>query len=425
VNAVRALAIVAVCLACKGHKAQPPPAVEPPARDAAAAGFAPGPAAPSTPGFYARLPRRPPPQVTTELGRKLFLDPGLSASGKLACASCHDPGRAMAPNNDRAIQLGGADGKQAGFRAAPGLRYLASVRPFSEHDTDDETGTDGGPAGGFMWDGRAATAHDQARLPLFAPFEMANESPAALAAKLRRASYAGELRAGFGEAALDDDETAVAIAAFALEVFGQSPADFAPFTSKYDAVLRGQAQLSPSELRGFRLFNAPDKGNCASCHPSTNEHGGPPLFSDFGFVGLGLPRARAIAANADPAFYDLGLCGPLRKDLADRPEYCGLFRTPSLRNVALRRRLFHNGSFTSLPRAVRFYATRDVAPADWYPRDAAGRILKFDDLPERYRGNVNLDPPFGGPPGTRPALGEGEIADIVAFLGTLTDGYHP
>lgn len=363
--------------------------------------------------------------MTTELGRKLFLDAGLSASGRLACKSCHDPRRAMAPDNARAIQLGGADGKQLGFRAAPGLRYLASVRPFTEHDIDDETGDDGGPAGGFMWDGRAATAHDQAQLPLFAPFEMANESPAALAGKMRRAAYAGELRAAFGDAALDDDDTAVAVAAFALEVFQQSPPDFAPFTSKYDAVVRGQAQLSLRELRGFRLFNAPDKGNCASCHPSTNEHGGPPLFSDFGFVALGLPRARSIAANADPAFYDLGLCGPLRGDLADRPEYCGLFRTPSLRNVALRRRLFHNGSFTSLARAVRFYATRDVAPEIWYPRDAAGRVRRFDDLPERYRKNVNMDPPFGGQVGGRPALDEGEIADIVAFLGTLTDGYRP
>ena len=428
VNGLRALALVATCLACQGREAPAPPAVATaPGHDAAASPAvpSPAPAAPSKPAFYARLPRRPPPAVTTALGRKLFLDAGLSASGKLACRSCHDPGRAMAPDNDRAIQRGGADGKQVGFRAAPGLRYLASVRPFTEHDIDDETGTDGGPAGGFMWDGRAATAHDQARLPLFAPFEMANESPAALAARLRRAPYAGELRAAFGEAALDDDDTAVAVAAYALEVFGQSPPDFAPYTSKYDAVLRGRAQLSPRELRGFRLFNAPDKGNCASCHPSTNEHGGPPLFSDFGFVALGLPRARGIAANADPAFHDLGLCGPLRRDLAERPEYCGLFRTPSLRNVALRRRLFHNGSFTSLARAVRFYATRDVEPAAWYPRDAAGRIQKFDDLPERYRGNVNMDPPFGGQPGGRPALDEGEIADIVAFLGTLTDGYPP
>jgi cytochrome c peroxidase len=367
---------------------------------------------------------QPPTPVTTELGRKLFFDPGLSASGKLACVSCHDPGRALAPANDRAIQPGGRDGKQRGFRAAPGLRYLAAVPRFSEHAVDEESGADGGPTGGFMWDGRADTAHDQARHPLFAAFEMANESQAALAARLRRAPYAQALRDAFGPAAQGDDKAAVDVAVFALEVFEQSPGEFAPYTSKYDAVLRGQATLTARELRGFQLFNASSKGNCASCHPSAIQSAGFPAFSDFGFVALGLPRAKAIPANADPRFFDLGLCGPLRRDLADHPEYCGLFRTPSLRNVAVRRRLFHNGSFASLGEAVRFYATRDVAPEKWYPRDAGGRVVKFDDLPERYRRNVNMDPPFGGRPGDKPALDDGEIADIVVFLGTLSDGYR-
>jgi cytochrome c peroxidase len=435
VNGLFVFAAAIAIIACETHKPAPPSAgaapssaarVSPPAPPATAPPVSPAHTArpPSETAFYARFANRPPIPVTTELGRKLFSDPGLSASGTLACASCHDPAHAMAPANARAIQLGGADGKQRGFRAAPGLRYLTTVPRFTEHAFDDETGVDGGPTGGFMWDGRAATAHDQARLPLFAPFEMANASPAALAGKLRRARYAGELRAAFGATALDVDDDAVNVAVYALEVFSQNPAAFAPFDSKYDAVLRGQAKLTARELRGFQLFNAPDKGNCASCHPSSMEHGFP-VFTDFGFIALGVPRAKSIPANADPAFYDLGLCGPLRQDLAARAEYCGLFRTPSLRNVALRRRLFHNGSFTSLTEAVRFYATRDVAPEAWYPRDAAGRLRKFDDLPAAYQRNVNLDPPFGGKPGDRPALTDAEIADIVAFLGTLTDGYRP
>jgi cytochrome c peroxidase len=93
-----------------------------------------------------------------------------------------------------------------------------------------------------------------------------------------------------------------------------------------------------------------------------------------------------------------------------------MFRTPSLRNVARRKRFFHNGAMSSLTEVVRFYASRDVTPDRWYPRGA-----KFDDLPVRYRGNVNTDPPFGGKPGDAPRLDEGEIADIVAFLETLTD----
>jgi cytochrome c peroxidase len=434
VNLALVVLLVASCLACKTHEAGAPQAnVGAPQTNVGApqANVGAPPTAtvsltppPSKTAFYAMFVHRPPVAVTVELGRKVFLDPGLSASGKLACASCHDPRHAMAPANDRAIQLGGADGKQLGFRAAPGLRYLATLPRFSEHSFESEDGSDGGPTGGFMWDGRAETAHDQARFPLFASFEMANESPAAFAAKLRRAPYANALRDAFGDAAIDDDEAAVKVVEFVLEVFGEHPPEMSPFDSKFDAVLRGKAQLTARELRGFQLFNAPGKGNCASCHPSSTEHGFP-LFTDFGFAALGLPRARAIPANADPGFHDLGLCGPLRRDLADRPEYCGMFRTPSLRNVALRRRLFHNGSFTSLSEAVRFYATRDVTPERWYPRDAAGRARKFDDLPDKYHKNVNTDPPFGGHPGDRPALDEAEIADIVAFLGTLTDGYRP
>jgi cytochrome c peroxidase len=224
---------------------------------------------------------------------------------------------------------------------------------------------------------------------------------------------------------LEHGDAPVKAVAHALEVFEQSPAEFAPYTSKFDAVIRGQAKLTAQEARGFALFNAADKGNCASCHPSTGQRSPFPAFSDFGFIALGVPRARGIPANADPAFYDLGLCGPLRNDLTDRPAYCGLFRTPSLRNVALRRRLFHNGAFTSLTQVVRFYATRDTAPEKWYPRDARGRVRVFDDLPPRYHGNINRDPPFGGQPGGKAALDEAEIADIVAFLGTLTDGYRP
>jgi cytochrome c peroxidase len=74
---------------------------------------------------------------------------------------------------------------------------------------------------------------------------------------------------------------------------------------------------------------------------------------------------------------------------------------------------------------VAFYATRDTDPGRWYPRRGDGGVDKLDDLPPRYRANVNMDPPFGGAPGGRPALGDREIDDIVAFLGTLTDGWQP
>ena len=350
------------------------------------------------------------------LGRAIFFDTGLARTGTLACAGCHDPRHAYGPP--------GADALRLGLRAAPSLRYLNQLPAFTEHHTenDGDDGSDLGPTGGHTWDGRAGSAREQAREPLIAAHEMGGPTVAAVEARLRGAPYAAELQALFGPAVFDRPEAAFDAALLALEVFQQSPADFYPFTSRYDAVLRGQARLSAPEARGLALFNDPSKGNCASCHPSEiRPDGAFPLFTDFGHIAIGVPRNRAIAANADPGFFDLGLCGPLRTDLADRAEYCGRFRTPSLRNVALRRSFFHNGAIATLDEAVRFYAQRDTDPARWYGRDAQGRARRFDDLPARHHGNVETGPPFGAAPGETPALSEAEIADIVAFLKTLTD----
>jgi cytochrome c peroxidase len=171
------------------------------------------------------------------------------------------------------------------------------------------------------------------------------------------------------------------------------------------------------------LFEDEAKGNCASCHLSEPANDGePPQFTDYGLIAIAVPRNPAIPANADPNYVDLGLCGPLRTDFKGRTEYCGLFKTPTLRNVALRKSFFHNGYFHTLREAVAFYASRDSDPARWYPTMADGTVDKFDDLPKAYWPNLNTDPPFNGrKPGDKPALSDAEIDDIVAFLGTLTD----
>jgi cytochrome c peroxidase len=148
-----------------------------------------------------------------------------------------------------------------------------------------------------------------------------------------------------------------------------------------------------------------------------------PQFTDFGFAAIGAPRNANLPANSDLRYYDLGLCGPLRSDLADRKEYCGLFRTPSLRNAATRRAFFHNGVLHRLEDVVRFYAERDARPQNWYPLGLHG-VLKFDDLPLQYHGNLDTLPPFDRHIGDAPALSEAEIRDIVAFLNALTDGYR-
>ena len=375
---------------------------------------------------YAPHDGRPLPsaRALADLGRQIFFDASLSASGRMSCASCHDPAHAYGPPNAQSVQLGGPALDRPGPRATPSLRYLETLAPFSEHhhDNDGDDSIDAGPTGGHMWDGRAGSAHAQAGMPLLSPDEMANASVEDVAHKLAASGYAAQMREAFGAGVFDSAQAAFAAAGLALETFQQSPADFYPFSSKYDAVLRGQAKLSAAEARGLAAFNDGRRGNCAACHiSSVTADGAFPLFTDFGHVALGVPRNRELPANADPAHHDLGLCGPLRTDLAVHPEYCGLFRTPTLRNVALRGAFFHNGRFHSLEEVVRFYAQRDTRPERWYPRDAKGRVQKFDDLPAAYHANVNVEAPFGGEPGGTPSLSDAEVRDIVAFLKTLTD----
>jgi cytochrome c peroxidase len=368
------------------------------------------------PSFYGtQFERKPDAAALTTLGRALFFDRTLSASGRMACASCHDPAHAWGPPNALAVQLGGRDARTPGLRAVPSLTYRHDTPPFTEHyqETDGNDAEDQGPGGGRGWDGRANSAHEQAALPLLSPFEMANKDRSEVVGRLRRSPAAPQFLATFGSHTFDDESKAWNGLLLALEVFQQSPADFYPYSSKYDAFLRGAVTLGANERRGLALFNDAKKGNCAACHPSAVKHGAFPRFTDDGFVALGVPRNRAIAANADPRWFDLGLCGPLREDLATRSDLCGRFKTPPLRNVAVRRSFFHNGAFHRLEDAVRFYAQRDTK----------ARPLHYDDLPAANQANVNQEPPFGRHAGERPALTEAEIRDIVAFLRTLTDGY--
>ena len=386
-----------------------------------------GVAAAAAPFYVNTFDKVPSAAAMTDIGRALFFDKSLSASGGMACSSCHDPARAYGPPNDAPVQRGGGDGRRPGVRAVPSLRYAQNIPPFTEHYFDDEgdDGIDQGPAGGRTWDGRVQSAHDQARLPLLSPFEMANPNMEAVVAKVRRSGYAAQFRATFGDRVFDDEASAFKAVLMALETFQQSPAEFYPYSSKYDAWLRHESSLSSEEMRGLAAFNDPAKGNCARCHPSGMRQGAFPRFTDFGYAAVGAPRNPGIPANADRRYYDLGLCGPLRTDLADRKEYCGLFRTPSLRNAATRRAFFHNGIFHRLEDVVRFYAERDTQPQKWYPPGKHGVTLKFDDLPIEYRANVDAQAPFDRHAGDQPALSETDIMDIVAFLSTLTDGYEP
>jgi cytochrome c peroxidase len=351
-----------------------------------------------------------------KLGRQLFFDASLSASGTISCATCHDPQHGFAQSAAQGpVPMGGQTLDVAGSRNAPSLRYLAWTPPFSLEVKDGKTV----PTGGFTRDGRVDTLAQQARLPLLAAHEMANGTAGEFAAKLSRAAYAAQFRTVFGEDVFDDPEMALARATFALQQFQLEDTEtFAPFTSKYDFFLRGEVALSEQEQRGLALFEDPNKGNCAACHPSKRSHDGTlPLFTDFTYDNIGVPRNRNIPDNADAGYFDLGLCGPLRTDLSRREEFCGAFKVPTLRNVALTAPYVHNGRFATLQEVVDFYVTRDTDPQKWYGGSGERHSRKFDDLPGRYFGNVNTtEVPYDRHPGDAPALSPSEIDDVVAFL---------
>jgi cytochrome c peroxidase len=356
----------------------------------------------------------------------MFFDPSLSSAGKLSCASCHDPAFAYASPNSMPVQRGGKDMGQWGIRAVPSLKYLQAIPQFSEHYYDSERGddsVDNGPTGGLTWDGRVDRGRNQARIPLLSPFEMANANVESLVDRALKAGYATELKRLSGVRATSGRVFDTMLEAF--EAWEQDANEFYPYTSKYDAWLAGEVKLTEPEERGRRLFNNSNKGDCARCHIATRgANGTPPQLTDYGLIALGAPRNNRIPANSNRSWYDLGLCGPERIDLRTREEYCGRFMTPTLRNVSTRQAFFHNGVFHTLREVVEFYAQRDTNPEKWYPRTSDGRVLKFDDLPSKYRSNVETGAPFRGSPGATPALTGEEIDEVVAFLRTLTDGFR-
>ncbi|RIA46718.1 cytochrome c peroxidase [Hephaestia caeni] len=399
-----------------------------------------------------RPPQRPL-SALAMVGKRIFHDASLSASGRQSCASCHDPARSFGPPDDRDTQIGGPHMDQVGIRPPPSLAYLYRQTVFSigppiadydnppplsqlvEQAKNVPRATKAAgvapppaapvPQGGLFWDGRADSLMLQAMGPMTNPAEMANRDVAAVARKLERAGYVARLEPLFGRTVVNNPAMLVEEAMSAVARYQIEDVAFHRFDSKYDYWLEGKARLTRAEMRGMQLFNDPAKGDCAACHISQPSPDGlPPLFTDTEYEALGVPRNRRLAANRDPHFFDLGLCGPLRKDLAQQTQYCGMFLTPTLRNAAKREVYFHNGVYHRLIDVLRFYALRGTDPGKIYPRDARGRVMKYDDLPRRYWANIDTaDAPFDRKFGEKPALTEAEMNDIIAFLNTLDDGY--
>lgn len=353
-----------------------------------------------------------------ELGRRLFNDATFSEPRGVSCASCHDPAKAF--SDGRLGRAGLAAGSRAGrfaARSTPSLLYARYTPSLYLYQDDDSNAPE--PRGGLFADGRSDSIADAVASPFLHADEMNNGSAAQLARKLAASEHADSLRGQFGAALFSEPARAMQSAGLAIQAY-LSRDEMAPFSSRYDRFTRGEGTLNSLEMKGMRLFANPDKGNCASCHVfnPTSSNGTRSLFTDFGYDAVAAPRNRAAAVNRDPAHFDLGACETgTRNGWPDASQWCGYFKTPSLRNAATRQRLMHNGVFGSLREVVEFYATRATDPSRWYKSK-----VKFDDLPATLRDNVNVNStPYNRREGSVPALDAEEVDAIVAFLGTLTD----
>jgi cytochrome c peroxidase len=360
-------------------------------------------------------PSLTPPQTPSltpqeELGKNLFFDTNLSDPTGLACAGCHGSGVGYTgPDqaiNDAGVVYEGAVAGSFGNAKPPSAAY-AGDSPILRFD-----GTTW--VGGMFWDGRATgwklndPLAEQAQGPFLNPLEQNNASPQAVVDKVMASSYKNL----FLQVCTDTDTT------MRYECIGRSIAAYerskevSQSTSKYDYWLKGQAKLTDQEQSGMALFYG--KAKCANCHV-------PPLFTDFSYDNLGVPRNPLNPFYNEPKsnpdgekWADTGLGGFLKA--AGFPESdwgpeLGKHKVPTLRNVDLRptenfiKAYSHNGYFKSLKDIVHFYNIRDVPGAGWPAPEVAVNINRIET------GNLGL-------------TSEEELA-IAAFLKTLSDGYVP
>ncbi len=395
-----------------------------------------------------------------ELGKSIFLDNNLSINGNQSCAVCHEPeagwtGPIASINAGGAVYEGSIPGR-FGNRKPPSSAY-ATPSPVLHTDKKGEF------TGGNFWDGRATgerlgnPAADQAQGPFLNPLEQAAPDFACIVYKVCMAGYPVSFEDVWGAGAcgiawpadvdlvcatlnesvdLSADDRAQAAQnydsiALSVAAFEASPESNA-FSSKYDAYLAGEADLTRQEKTGLNLFRG--KGKCARCHTLKGNSKDAPLLTDFTYDNLGLPRnpdnpwyAQLEFNPAGIGWVDLGLGGFLESRM-DYQLYAaanlGKHKVPTLRNVDKRpdpdflKAYGHNGYFKSLKGIVHFYNTRDVKPVCPEPLTTEADALAQGCWPEpEVATNVN----------TREVgdlkLSNAEEDAIVAFLKTLSDGY--
>jgi cytochrome c peroxidase len=296
-----------------------------------------------------------------DLGRLLFFDPLLSGDHATSCAHCHHPDWAFADAHGRSAGRGarGAGGERSGgVELARGAPSLWNVAFLSR----------------FFWDGRADSLEAQARGPLFAADEMNNTAQQLEGDLASNAAYRQLFRDAFGA---DGEHISTDLIVRALAAFESS---LISLNSRYDRYAHGDASaLNEQEQRGHAVFRS-FTVRCSQCHT-------PPLFTNGELAVIGTPEPAGKP-------FDHGAGGH-----ADSGGLNGAFKIPSLRNIALTAPYMHSGRFQTLEEVVGFY------------NDHRGHAAPAEEHLEIHW-HIAL-------PG--PTLSRDDVADLTAFLGTLTD----
>jgi cytochrome c peroxidase len=376
-----------------------------------------------------------------QLGKDLFFD-NLSSPDWMSCATCHSPdvgwtGPIPGTNKHGAVYRGAVPSR-FGNRKPPSAAY-ATLSPVFHFDE-----AEGLFIGGNFWDGRATgellgnPAADQALGPFLNPVEQNNPSKEAVCIQVAASKYAGLFEDVWGPGSLDCETSTEGM----YERIGLSIADYEDsgevnqFSSKYDAFLAGDTDLSDEEASGLALFEG--KAMCSACHTT----GVASALTDFTYDNLGVPRNpenpfydmdKELFDNGAPinplgsAWTDPGLGGFLqtRSEWQGKaPENMGKHKVPTLRNVGksygnnFPKAYSHNGYFKSLKSTVHFYNTRDIKSACPEAFITEKDALKMNcwPVPEvPYNVNTTELGNLG--------LTDAEEDAIVEFMLTLSDGF--
>ncbi|MFH2133984.1 MAG: cytochrome c peroxidase [Pseudomonadota bacterium] len=303
------------------------------------------------------------------LGEKLFHDPRLSLDRTVSCSSCHEVKRGAGTDGRRtSLGIGG----QTGSRNAPTVLNAAFQSVL-------------------FWDGRARSLEEQAGGPPFNPKEMGMPSPDLLEQRVREdAGYRAAFARVFGAGKpITMREITAAIAAYERTLITPD--------APYDSFVRGDASaLNAAQLRGMELFQSL---GCIQCHSGPN------------FSGASLFESAQTVQRLFPVFKENGYTGryALTQDVGANRQGSsqGIWRIPSLRNVALTAPYFHNGSVDSLAEAVRIMAT--VQRGRQVVADGGG--LRRVEWSARDKTITRVGPE---------PLSERDVQDVVAFLNSLS-----